>query len=148
MPPPELDHTLLWTSLALLLGGVIMVYSATIATAEGSKFAGYQPTYFLVRHGIFVIIGLLCGAVAFQIPVRTWQRLAPWAFSFGVLLLIVVLIPHVGREVNGAQRWLPLGPVNLQPSELMKLLAVLYAADYTVRKLSLMDSSVRRLTLK
>jgi cell division protein FtsW len=61
---------------------------------------------------------------------------------------MVVLIPHVGREVNGAQRWLPLGPINLQPSELMKLLAVLYAADYTVRKLSLMDSSVRRLTLK
>jgi cell division protein FtsW len=131
---PELDHTLLWSALALLLFGVVMVYSASIATAEGSKFTGNQSGYFLLRHGLFVLIGLLGGAVAFQIPVRAWQQLAPWLFGVGVVLLIVVLIPHVGREVNGAQRWLPLGPVNLQPSEIMKLFVVLYAADYTARK--------------
>jgi cell division protein FtsW len=51
------------------------------------------------------------------------------------VLLALVLIPGIGREVNGARRWLPLGIVNLQPSELMKLFAVLYAADYTARKM-------------
>jgi len=137
---PELDHTLLWSALALLLFGVVMVYSASIATAEGSKFAGNQPAYYLVRHGLFAAFGLIGGAMAFQVPVRAWQRMAPWLFGAGVLLLLIVLIPHVGREVNGARRWLPLGPVNFQPSELMKLFAVLYAADYTVRKLADMGS--------
>jgi len=78
--------------------------------------------------------------MAFQIPLRLWQQAAPWLFLAGVLLLLLVLIPHVGRAVNGAQRWLPLGPINLQPSELMKLFAVLYAADYTTRKLADMGS--------
>jgi cell division protein FtsW len=78
--------------------------------------------------------------MAFQLPVRLWQQLAPWLFIAGALMLIVVLVPHLGRSVNGAQRWIPLGPVNLQPSELMKLFAVLYAADYTTRKLADMHS--------
>ena len=85
-------------------------------------------------------IGLIGGAIAFQVPVRAWQQMAPWLFGAGVVLLLLVLIPQLGREVNGARRWLPLGPVNLQPSELMKLFAVLYAADYTVRKLADMGS--------
>jgi len=72
-----------------------------------------------------------------------WQQLAPVLFVAGVVLLVVVLIPGVGREVNGAQRWLSLGPVNLQPSELMKIFAALYAADYTVRKLDVMGSFMK-----
>jgi cell division protein FtsW len=108
--------------------------------AEGSQFTGHQSTYFLIRHAIFLTIGLVFGVVAFQVPMRFWQELAPWLFILGVLLLVVVLIPHVGRSVNGAQRWLPLGPINLQPSEAMKLFAVLYAADYTTRKLDAMGS--------
>jgi cell division protein FtsW len=136
----ELDPLLLWPTLFLLLFGLVMVYSASIAMAEGSKFTGHQPEYFLMRHAIFLAIGLVCGVVAFQVPLRFWQELAPWLFLAGVALLVVVLIPHVGRSVNGAQRWLPLGPVNLQPSELMKLFAVLYAADYTTRKLDAMGS--------
>ena len=136
----EFDAWLLWPALMLLLFGLVMVYSASIATAEGSKFTGYQSAYFLVRHGIFVSIGLIAGVVAFQIPLRVWQQAAPWLFVVGFLLLLAVLVPHVGRSVNGAQRWLPLGPVNLQPSELTKLLVVLYAADYTTRKLADMDS--------
>ena len=136
----ELDPLLLWPALFLLLFGLVMVYSASIAMAEGSKFTGHQPEYFLIRHAIFLAIALVCGVVAFQVPLRFWQELAPWLFLAGVALLAVVLIPHVGRSVNGAQRWLPLGPVNLQPSELMKLFAVLYAADYTTRKLDAMGS--------
>ena len=136
----ELDPLLLWSALGLLLFGLVMVYSASIATAEGSKFTGYQSSYFLLRHGIFLAIGLIAGVVAFQIPVRFWQQAAPLLFVIGFVLVGIVLIPHIGRSVNGAQRWLPLGPINLQPSELMKLFAVLYAADYTTRKLADMDS--------
>ncbi|MDD5247630.1 MAG: putative lipid II flippase FtsW [Rhodocyclaceae bacterium] len=139
-PPEELDPWLLWPALGLLMFGLVMVYSASIATAEGSKFTAYQPAYFLVRHAVFLVVGLVAGIVAFQVPLRFWQQIAPWAFVVGVVLLLVVLIPHIGRSVNGAQRWLPLGPINLQPSELMKLFAVLYAADYTMRKLADMDS--------
>ena len=78
---------------------------------------------------------MVAAAVAFQVPVKVWQELAPWLFLAGAVLLAVVLIPGIGRDVNGARRWLPLGFANLQPSELMKLFAVLYAADYTVRKM-------------
>ena len=142
-PPAELDLVLIWSAMALLLLGLVMVYSSSIATAEGSAFTSHRSSYFLVRHSIFLMIGVVAGTLAFQLPVRVWQQSAPWLFGIGVVLLIVVLVPNIGREVNGARRWLPLGPVNLQPSELMKLFVALYAADYTVRKLPHM-SSVRR----
>ncbi len=136
----EIDPLLLWPALALLLIGLVMVYSASIATAEGSNFTGHQPAFFLIRHTVFLAIGLVGALIAFQIPLRFWQQFAPWLFLAGVILLAVVLIPGVGRSVNGAQRWISLGPLNLQPSELMKLFAVLYAADYTARKLTEMGS--------
>ncbi|HZV54661.1 MAG TPA: putative lipid II flippase FtsW [Rhodocyclaceae bacterium] len=138
--PAELDPLLLWPALFLLLFGLVMVYSASIAMAEGSQFTGHQAPYFLFRHAVFLTIGLVAGVVSFQVPLRFWQQLSPWLFLAGVFLLVVVLIPHVGRSVNGAQRWLPLGPINMQPSEFMKLFAVLYAADYTTRKLDAMGS--------
>ena len=134
----EIDYALLWSALLLLFTGMVMVYSASIATAEAGKFTSHQPAYFLVRHGVFLGIGLVAAAFAFQIPLSLWQRYAPWLFMAGVVLLAVVLIPGLGRDVNGARRWLPLGFANLQPSELMKLFAVLYAADYTVRKMPVM----------
>src|SRR4030066_847660 len=87
-----------------------------------------------MRHGVFLAIGLIAAVVVFQVPLRVWQQGSPWLFLLGVARLVRVLVPFIGREVNGARRWLPLGLVNLQPSELMKLFAVLYAADYTVRK--------------
>lgn len=142
-PARELDLLMIWATVGLLLIGLVMVYSASIATAEGSRFTGYQSHYFLMRHAVFLAVGIGCGLVAFQLPMATWERLAPAFFVGGVVLLIVVLIPGVGREVNGAQRWLSLGPVNLQPSELMKVCAALYAADYTVRKLDDMASFKR-----
>jgi cell division protein FtsW len=112
-----------------------MVYSASIATAEGSRFTGHSRPTSSCATASSCAIGLIAAVVVFQVPLRVWQQGAPWLFLLGVALLVLVLMPHVGREVNGARRWLPLGLVNLQPSELMKLFAVLYAADYTVRKL-------------
>ncbi|HRE19321.1 MAG TPA: putative peptidoglycan glycosyltransferase FtsW, partial [Rhodocyclaceae bacterium] len=134
----EVDHLLLWSALALLLFGLVMVYSASIAMAEGSRFTNHQPGYFLMRHGVFLGIGLIAAAAAFQLPLSFWQKYAPHLFVIGVVLLALVLIPGIGRDVNGARRWLPLGIANLQPSELMKLFVVLYAADYTVRKMPVM----------
>ena len=119
---------------------MVMVYSASIAIAEGGRSTGNQPTYYLVRHVFFVAIGLVLAVVAFQVPVRLWQQAAPYLFMGGLVLLILVLIPGFGREVNGSRRWLSLYFTNLQPSELMKVFVVLYAADYTVRKAAFMHS--------
>ena len=133
--PSEVDLTLLWSGLVLLLIGMVMVYSASIAIAEAGRFTGNHPTYYLIRHGVFLAIGLVAAGFAFQVPLTTWQQVSPWLFVAGFVLLALVLIPGIGRDVNGARRWLSLGFVNLQPSELMKLFAVMYAADYTVRKM-------------
>jgi cell division protein FtsW len=137
---PEFDQALIWTTALLLALGLVMVYSASIAIAEGSRVSGHQPTYYLARHGLFVTAGLAAAAAAFQVPMRLWQRGALWLFLIGAALLVLVLVPGVGREVNGSQRWISLHFATLQPSEFMKLFAVLYAADYTVRKAAHMDS--------
>ena len=139
----ELDPVVLWAAIGLLMLGLVMVFSSSIAIAEGSRFTRNQPHFFLMRHALFVTVGVAAGLLAFRITMRQWQQYAPWLFMGGVALLILVLVPGIGKEVNGAQRWLNLGPVNLQPSELMKIFAVLYAADYTARKLQDMDSFLR-----
>jgi len=135
----QFDELLLWVLAGLLMLGLIMVYSASIATAEGSKFTGHEPAYYLIRHGIFVLIGVTAGVVAFTVPLQQWQTYAPYLFLLGVLLLLLVLIPGIGKVVYGSRRWLSLFVINLQPSELMKLFVVLYAADYTLRKSDLKD---------
>jgi len=136
--PSEIDLALLWSTLVLLVIGMVMVYSASMATAEAGRQTGNQSSYFLIRHGVFLILALIAAGMAFQVPMATWQRWSPWLFVIGFVLLALVLVPGVGREVNGARRWLSLGLVNLQPSELMKLFAVLYAADFTARKMPYM----------
>ena len=139
-PIAELDYAVVSLA-ALLLGiGLVMVYSSSIAIAEAGQYTGNLPAYFLIRHSVFVFVGVMAGFICFQFPTRLWQQAAPYLFVLGVLLLLIVLIPGIGKEVNGSQRWLSLGMLNLQPSEMMKLLVVLYAADYTVRKAALMHS--------
>ena len=138
--PAEYDEGLVWAAILLLGVGLVMVYSASIAIAEGSRVSGYQSTYFLARHALFVAIGLAVGVAAFQVPLRLWQQAAPYLFLVGAGLLALVLVPGVGREVNGSQRWISLYFMTFQPSELMKLFAVLYAADYTARKAAHMAS--------
>jgi len=141
----EYDESVVWTALLLLTLGLVMVYSASIATAESARFTGGQASWYLARHAAFLAASVVAAAIAFQVPLRAWQRAAPWLFVAGVVLLALVLVPGIGREVNGARRWLPLGILNLQPSELMKVAVVLYAADYTVRKHALMHSFRRGL---
>lgn len=139
-PLADYDQILLWITIVLLGLGLVMVYSASIAIAEGSRATAHQPMHYLVRHGIFIAISLVMAVVAFQIPIKLWQQSALYLFLFGLLMLALVLIPGVGREVNGSQRWLSLYFMNLQPSEFMKLFVVIYAADYTVRKAAYMHS--------
>jgi len=129
-----LDVSLAWTVLVLLALGLVMVYSSSIAMAEASRHTGFRPWYFLLRHSLFVVVGLFAAAIAFQVPMKSWQKLAPYLFAGGALLLVLVLIPGIGKNVNGSRRWLPLGVANIQPSEFMKLAVVLYAASYAVRK--------------
>ena len=128
------DVSLAWTVLLLLAFGLVMVYSASIATAEASARTGYHEWYFLVRHAVFLTIGLGAAFFAFQVPIKVWEQTAAWLFIAGAMLLVVVLIPGIGKSVNGSKRWLSLVVVNVQPSEFMKLASVLYAASYAVRK--------------
>jgi len=141
----EYDAGLLWSATILLALGLVMVYSASIAMAEASRFTGGRATYFLMRHGAFLALALVAGMVVFQVPMQVWQKYSPWLFLAGVVALVLVLVPGVGREVNGARRWVSLGVATVQPSEFVKLFAVLYTADYTVRKLALMHSFKRGL---
>jgi cell division protein FtsW len=136
----EYDQGLVWAAILLLGLGLVMVYSASIAIAEGSRVTGHQPMYYLLRQALFVAVGIAMSVAAFQVPLRLWQQAAPYLFLIGAGLLTLVLLPGVGREVNGSQRWISLYFVTVQPSELMKLAAVLYAADYTARKAAHMDS--------
>ena len=143
LPPASaqsVDFTMLWVVAALLLTGLVMVYSASIALPESPRFANYASTHFLVRHLTALAIGVAAALVAFAVPVREWQAWSKWLFLIGLVLLVIVLIPGVGKSVYGARRWLSLYVFNLQPSELMKLFVVLYAADYTVRKQDSMQS--------
>jgi len=133
-PAPEFDRSLAWAALLLVSLGLVMVYSSSIATAEAGRLSGNNSAYFLLRHSLFLALALAAATGVFLVPLRLWQKAAPWIFAACIVLLVLVLIPGIGREVNGARRWLNLGVANMQPSELMKLAAVLYAADYTVRK--------------
>jgi cell division protein FtsW len=130
----EYDQLLVWVVVLLMLFGMVMVYSASIALPDSPKYANYTNTHFLVRQAIFIALSMLAGLFAFRVRIETWQRLAPYFFVVTLALLALVLIPGIGKGVNGAKRWLPFRIFNLQPSELMKLFVVLYAADYTVRK--------------
>jgi cell division protein FtsW len=134
------DWGLVFAALGLLMIGLVMVYSASVAIAE-AKSAANQPAFYLIRHAMYLVIGLGAGYAALQIPSQTWQNLAPYLFILGTVLLLLVLVPFIGKEVNGSRRWIPLGPVgNFQPSELMKFATILYAADYTVRKAAFMQN--------
>nr|WP_231602450.1 putative lipid II flippase FtsW [Herbaspirillum chlorophenolicum] len=139
----EYDQPLIWVVLLLMLFGMVMVYSASVALPDSPKYAAYSNYHFLLRQAIFIVISLVAGALAFRVRIETWQKWAPYLFAGTLILLVLVLVPGVGKGVNGAKRWLSLKIINLQPSELMKLFIVLYAADYTVRKQAVMHKLVK-----
>ena len=130
----EYDQLLVWAVLSLMLIGLVMVYSASITLADGPKYANYSSNFFLIRHLISLAIAIGVGIAVFNIPTKVWDRYSPVIFGFTVLLLILVLIPGIGKGVNGARRWIPLGLMNFQPSELMKFAAIIFAASYTVQR--------------
>ncbi|WP_394778012.1 putative lipid II flippase FtsW [Undibacterium sp.] len=130
----EYDQPLIWVTLILMLFGMVMVYSASISLPDSPKYANYKNTHFLVRQAMFIAVSLLVGLFVFRVKIETWQKAAPYLFVITLILLAAVLVPGLGKGVNGAKRWLSFKVFNLQPSELMKLFVVLYAADYTVRK--------------
>ena len=128
------DQMLVWVTILLMLLGMVMVYSASISLPDSSKYANYSNTHFLYRQAFFISLSLLAGYGIFHIKIEFWQKYAPYLFVIVLILLVAVLIPGLGKGVNGAKRWLSLKVFNIQPSELMKLVVLLYAANYTVRK--------------
>jgi len=137
---PDFDQALVWSAILLLSLGLVMVYSASISIAETGPGTDGYAAYFLVRHGVYLVVGLLIGLFAFQIPMRLWQKYSLYPFLLGTVLLVLVLIPGIGHEVNGSRRWLSLLVVNLQPSEFMKLFVVIYVANYTIQRAANLDS--------
>ncbi|SEK95362.1 cell division-specific peptidoglycan biosynthesis regulator FtsW [Roseateles sp. YR242] len=137
------DLTLVFVVLCLLGLGLLMVYSASIALPDSPRFANYSPMHFFVRQSFFILLGLLVGWITVMIPVSVWERHAPKLFVLALVLLVIVLVPHVGKGVNGARRWLPLGVMNFQPSELAKLGIAMYAANYMVRKMEMKENFIQ-----
>ena len=125
------DTVLALLGLALLLVGLVAITSASIEYADWH----YQnPWFHMERHLIYLALAITAGALVYRVPMQFWLNTG-WIWLFVALaLLILVLVPGVGREVNGSQRWLPLGPFTLQPSEFAKLAMVIYLAGYMVRR--------------
>jgi cell division protein FtsW len=137
------DQPLVWVVVFLLALGLVMVYSASVAMPDNPKFTRYSPTHFLTRHALSIVVAFVAAIVVVQIPVSVWEKFAPWLFAGALIALVLVLIPHVGKGVNGARRWIPLGFTNFQPSEWAKLAIALYAANYMVRKMEVKENFFR-----
>ena len=133
------DRQLVAVVVALLMWGMVMVYSASIAMPDNPRFANYTSTQFLVKHVLSIMVAFVAALIVFQIPMQTWERLARPLFLLALVLLALVLVPHIGKGVNGARRWIALGFMNFQPSELAKFATIIYAADYMVRKMDVKE---------
>ncbi len=128
---PSMDGPLLIMGLALMLVGLVAIASASIEYADWTYG---NPWFHTRRHLIYIVLALVVGAVVYRLPMAMWKATG-WVWLFAAAaLLILVLLPGVGRDVNGSQRWLPLGPFTLQPSEFAKLAVVVYLAGYLVRQ--------------
>lgn len=123
------DRQLVILSLSLMAIGLVMVSSASIA--EGINL-GDDPFYFVKRHGAFLLICLMLASLMLQVPMARWQQFNTGFLVLAIVLLVVVLI--IGREINGSQRWLPFGPLNVQPAEIAKLALFTFLAGYLVRR--------------
>lgn len=127
---PFPDPWILISGLLLLALGLLMVASASMPIAD--RQTG-QPFYFLIRQGAFALVGLLAAGLVFQVPLTRWRRMGPMLLVAAMGLLVLVLVPGIGKEVNGSMRWIGLGPINIQVSELAKLFTLVYVASYLKR---------------
>jgi cell division protein FtsW len=134
------DSVLLWLGASLLLLGLVMIYSASIALPDAPKYGAYANSHFLWRQAVAILVAVAAGAAAFLVPMKWWEEKSAPILLASLTLLVLVLIPGVGRHVNGARRWLSLGPVGLQPSEFMKFAMVLYVAGFAVRRRSVLHT--------
>ena len=139
----SIDQALVWVVVALMMWGMVMVYSASIAMPDNPRFSRYSHTHFLTRHVISMLVGGIMALLAFQVPTETWEKLARPLFVLSLVLLALVLIPFIGKGVNGARRWISFGVFNFQPSELAKFATIIYAADYMVRKMEVKERFFR-----
>lgn len=143
-PTFRVDPWLAGCALALALLGAVMVASASITMAD--RVYG-QPFYFLERQLFYVLLGGLAAAAGMAVPLRSWEGLSPLLLTVALLLLVAVLLPGVGYEVNGATRWMRLGPLNLQASEPARLLLLMYLCGYVARRRDALESGFRGLLL-
>ena len=125
------DKVLLIVSLGLLVIGLVMIASASIDVAD---VRNSNPFYYFSRHATFIVLGLLVGAAAYCVPINWWQQNAWFLLSASLFLLVLVILPGIGKTVNGSTRWIGLGSINVQPSEIAKLFLVAYLAGYLVRR--------------
>jgi len=130
------DPLLLAVASCLILIGFVMISSASI---EVAAVRNSNPFFYMIRHGVFILLGLSAAIAVLRIPISFWQRSGPWLLLIGFILLVLVLA--VGREINGSVRWISLGPVNLQASEVAKFAMVIYLSGYLVRRLTEVRSS-------
>ena len=137
------DQPLVVVVLALLAFGLVMVYSASVAMPDSLKYEKYTHDFFLQRHAISLLIALVTALAVVQVPMAFWEKNAGWVTAFALLLLVLVLIPGIGKVVNLSRRWIPLGFMNFQPSELAKLAMAIYAASYMVRKMDARENFLR-----
>ncbi|HKT31682.1 MAG TPA: putative lipid II flippase FtsW [Gammaproteobacteria bacterium] len=123
---------MLWVTAALILGlGLVMVASASITLAD--KTTG-NPFYFFERQFVYAVAGLIVAGVVYHVPLSWWERGNFPLLMLALAMLAVVLIPGIGRYVNGSIRWIDLGPFRLQVSEPARLLILIYIAGYVVRR--------------
>jgi cell division protein FtsW len=127
----QIDPILLTIVLTLLLGGFVILASASISISDN---AAGNPFFYVQRQLIAAVIGAVAGGVCLFIPMRVWQNLGPLMLFAGMALLIVVLVPGIGYEVNGSTRWVRIGIMNLQVSEPARLFFLMYLAGYLVRR--------------
>ena len=125
------DGVLLINVAAILLLGLVMMTSASVSIADRQV---HEPLYYLEREMLGVALGLVAALIAMAIPTRLWERLGMPLLLFAFLLLVIVLIPGVGHEVNGSRRWLRFGVMSFQTSELARVLLLTYLASYIVRR--------------